>query len=126
MKRGQVWIETDHWDDLAKYYNENHDEIRAHGIRNFGHWLGVLAYVGFRDEPKNRVRNQLMRVIPRVTMGGRNSYSISPYAFASLIDNLWEAIGEEDPRVTPCKKCSEVCRAYTSTNGKCPEIEGVA
>lgn len=37
------WLDKDWFDELAKYYNEHHDEIREKGIRNFGHWIGTLA-----------------------------------------------------------------------------------
>ena len=47
MRSQKVWVEMEHWDVLAKYYNDNHEEIRMKGFRNFGHWLGSLIYKGF-------------------------------------------------------------------------------
>ena len=47
MKKETLWFEYRHWDALAKYYNEHHDEM-GKKFRNFGHWLATLAYFGFK------------------------------------------------------------------------------
>ena len=45
-KTVKVWRDQDWYDSLAEYYNEHHDQIRKEfQVRNFGHWIGALAYL---------------------------------------------------------------------------------
>ena len=48
MKYINICLENEHYDELTKYYNEHHSEIRAKGYRNFYHWIGGLSYKGFQ------------------------------------------------------------------------------
>ena len=122
MRKEVVYIEHDHWNELAKYYNEHHDEIREKGFRNFSHWLGVLSYSGFIENEKiNKVRHELMRNTPNMSSLGK-TYNISSFAFPDFIKNLWKSIGEKDPRTVQCDNCTDICRAYITIEGECPPL----
>jgi len=50
-----LWLSKSEIDSLIIYYNENHDEIRATGHRNFDDWIGNMAYAYFTQvETKKR------------------------------------------------------------------------
>ncbi len=70
------------------------------------------------------VRKELMRNLPVVSPEGM-TYSIKVTQFPKLIRNLWEALGDHDPRTEKCLTCQEVCRDYSTRMG-CPKPEGGA
>lgn len=74
----ECWFEREHFDELSKYYNENHEELRSRGYRNFGHWLGVLAYVGFSYRDQTQEKIDLTKV--NITCGRCGSNFVS-YTF---------------------------------------------
>lgn len=71
----------------------------------------------------NAVKEELLRIQTHVSSGGK-TYSMSILEFPTFIMNLWKAIGQKDPRVE-CDTCPDICVAYTSTDGLCPDQEDV-
>ena len=50
-----LWLSKPELDELITYYNEHHDEIRAKGHRNFGDWIGNMAYAYFTNTKSVKV-----------------------------------------------------------------------